>query len=287
MHSGKRIVKLSTMANLDPEAYPQGWRKKAYKIIFESDTPSGRGFDVALLIAILVSVLAVMLESVASLRAQYGYYFFVVEWILTIIFTLEYVLRIMSVRKPSSYIFSFFGLVDLIALLPTFLSLLFVGAQSLLVVRSFRLLRVFRIFKLTHYLNQADILHRALRSSRPKITVFLVAVLATVFTVGAMMYLIEGAENGFTSIPKAVYWAIVTMTTVGFGDLTPQTVLGQFLASILMIMGYGILAVPTGIVSVEIARAGRGDKAEARCAKCGLTGHDGDAKFCKACGGPL
>lgn len=271
-----------------PDAPQSKWRNQLYHIIFESETRAGNAFDVILIIAILASVLAVMLESVSGIRVQYGLYFYIVEWGFTILFTIEYFLRIISIREPRKYIFSFFGIIDLLAILPTYLSLTFVGAQSLLVIRSFRLLRAFRIFKLTHYLSQADVLSRALIASRPKITVFLVGVLATVFTVGAMMYLIEGAENGFTSIPTSVFWAIVTMTTVGYGDITPQTVVGQILASVLMIVGYGILAVPTGIVSVELARAGQAEsKMVKTCSACSLQTHERDAKFCRVCGNAL
>jgi voltage-gated potassium channel len=237
-----------------------------------------------LIVAICLSVFAVLLESVPSLRESYGFYFLIVEWFFTIIFTIEYILRLICVRNRKKYAFSFFGIIDLVAILPTYLSFFFVGAQSLLVVRSFRLLRIFRVFKLTHYLAQANILSAALRASRPKIIVFLVAVIATVITVGAMMYLIEGPENGFTSIPESIYWAIVTMTTVGFGDITPHTVLGRMLAAVLMIMGYGILAVPTGIVSVELARADRAPKEERRCEGCKKTETDPAASYCRYCG---
>lgn len=267
----------------------ENFKKKLWLIIFEADTREGKLFDVVLFVAILLSVLSVMLESVASIRAHYKVELLAVEWFFTVLFTVEYAARLYCVKNRKGYAFSFFGLVDILAILPTYLSLFFVGAQSLLVVRSFRLLRVFRIFKLTHYLKQANILSSALVASWPKITVFLVAVLASVTTVGAAMYLIEGSENGFTSIPKSIYWAIVTMTTVGFGDITPQTVPGQMLASVLMIMGYGVLAVPTGIVSVEIARAGakEGEITTRACESCHKQGHDFQALFCKFCGHPL
>lgn len=265
------------------------FKRKLWVVIFEADTRGGKLFDVLLFVAILLSVLSVMLESVASIRAHYKTELLAMEWFFTVLFTLEYAARIYCVKNRKGYALSFFGLVDILAILPTYLSLFFVGAQSLLVVRSFRLLRVFRIFKLTHYLKQANILSSALAASWPKITVFLVAVLASVTTVGAAMYLIEGSENGFTSIPKSIYWAIVTMTTVGFGDITPQTVPGQMLASVLMIMGYGVLAVPTGIVSVEIAKAGvREEQVTTRaCESCHKHGHDFQASFCKFCGAPL
>lgn len=265
------------------------FKEKMWHVIFEADTAGGKLFDVVLIVAILFSVFSVMLESVESIRTHYSSMLMAMEWFFTGLFTLEYLARIYCVENKKRYIFSFFGLVDVLAVIPSFLSLFFVGAQSLLVIRSFRLLRVFRIFKLTHYLNQANILTSALRASGPKITVFLVAVIACVLSVGTFMYLIEGSEHGFTSIPKSVYWAIVTMTTVGFGDITPQTIPGQILASVLMIMGYGILAVPTGIVSVEIARAGikEHQTTSRACHSCLSDGHDTDAKFCKLCGASL
>lgn len=264
----------------------KAWRQRLHEIIYEADTPTGKAFDVLLIALILLSVMAVSLESVDSLRQQYGIYFRVMEWFFTVLFTIEYILRILAVQRPSKYIFSFFGLVDLFALLPNYLSIFFFGAQSLLVIRSFRLLRIFRIFKLGSYLRQANILQAALIASRQKIVVFLVGVLATVFTVGALMHLIEGDPSGFTSIPVSVYWAIVTMTTVGYGDIAPQTPLGQAFASVLMILGYGVLAVPTGIMSVEIARASINTSTQA-CPACAKQGHDQDSIFCKYCGSRL
>ncbi len=264
-------------------------KQKIWRIIFETDTPAGKLFDVLLIGAILLSVLAVMLESVAPIRAAYGREFLIVEWIFTIFFTIEYFLRIYVSEKRREYVFSFYGLIDLLAILPTYLSVIFFGAQSLLVIRSFRLLRIFRVFKLTHYLNQANVLGSALRASYQKIVVFLVGVLAAVFTSGAAMYLVEGAENGFTSIPKSVYWAIVTMTTVGYGDIAPQTVLGQFLASVLMIVGYGVLAVPTGIVSVEMAKAHNMNLtgSSRKCTNCTTEIYQSDANYCRVCGNAL
>ncbi len=264
---------------------PSGVRAWLHEIIFESDTPAGKAFDVALLWTILLSVLAVMLESVAPIRARYGATVRIAEWAFTVLFSLEYVLRLVAVRRPLLYARSFYGLVDLLALLPSYVSLLVPGAQSLLVVRVLRLLRVFRVLKLVNFLGEAEVLLTALRASRPKITVFLGAVLSTVVIMGSVMYMVEGEANGFDSIPRGMYWAIVTMTTVGFGDITPKTVPGQFIASVLMIMGYGVLAVPTGIVSVELAAASRrgGINPEA-CPGCGSEGHDVDAVFCKLCG---
>ncbi len=267
---------------------PAGIRAKLHEIIFEADTAAGKAFDVGLLLAILISVIAVMLESVDSIRANHGRLIRGAEWFFTLLFTVEYVLRLVSVKRPLRYARSFFGLVDLIAILPTYLSVILPGAQSLLVVRVLRLLRIFRVLKLVSFLGEAEVLLTALRASRPKITVFLGAVLSTVVIMGAVMYLVEGAEHGFDSIPRGMYWAIVTMTTVGFGDITPKTVAGQFIASILMILGYGIIAVPTGIVSVELAAAARQTELNpVACPGCGAQGHDLDAIHCKHCGQKL
>lgn len=265
-----------------------GFRLRLHEIIFESDTPEGKAFDVALIWAILLSLALVMLESMHEVRADYGPLLMMGEWFFTFLFTLELVLRMIAVRNPAKYLFSFFGLVDLLAIVPTYLSLLIPGAHALLVVRAFRLLRVFRIFKLSNYLGEAQVLYDALRASRPKITVFLVAVSATVITMGALMHLVEGEENGFGSIPRGIYWAIVTMTTVGFGDITPQTPFGQFLASCLMIFGYGIIAIPTGIVTSELTRVKPFAQVSGQaCPSCGKQGHDIDARFCKHCGSTL
>lgn len=264
-----------------------GFRARLHTVIFEADTPAGKAFDVALLWAIVFSVGAVMLESVAQVRAGYGHALHVAEWVFTVLFALEYVLRLIAVRRPLDYARSFFGIVDLMALLPSFLSVLFPGAQTLLVVRVLRLLRVFRILKLGHLLGQAEVLLKALLASRAKIIVFLGVVLSIDVIMGALMYMVEGEAHGFDSIPRSMYWAIVTMTTVGFGDITPKTVLGQFIASILMVMGYGIIAVPTGIVSVELAAATRQRPDTQACPGCGAQGHDLDARFCKRCGTAL
>ena len=264
-------------------------RARLHEIIFEADTPAGKAFDVALLLAIALSVAAVMLESVAPIRERYGRELYLVEWFFTILFTIEYLLRLFCVRYPLRYARSFLGIVDLLAVLPTYLSALLPGAQSLLVIRVIRLLRVFRIFKLTRFLGEAKTLTIALRASQHKIIVFLGAVLSIVTIMGALMYLIEGPASGFTSIPRGVYWAIVTLTTVGYGDIAPRTVVGQALASFVMILGYAIIAVPTGIVSAELVQAardsmGRGTQA---CPGCGAEGHDADAAYCKRCGAKL
>jgi voltage-gated potassium channel len=263
------------------------WRARLHEVIFEADTPIGRAFDIALLVAIVASVLAVMLESVADIRAQFGQVLYAIEWIFTILFTFEYMLRLICVRRPLRYATSFFGVVDLLAIAPTYLSLGIAGAHSLMVIRVLRLLRVFRVFKLTRYLGQARLLSQALKASRPKIIVFIGAVLSMVLIMGTLLYLIEGEENGFTSIPRGVYWAIVTMTTVGYGDIAPQTVLGQAMAALVMIMGYAIIAVPTGIVSAELIQELRTPTNTQVCHNCALASHDDDAMFCKRCGSEL
>ena len=262
------------------------FRERLGHIIFETETPAARGFDVVLLWLILLSVLLVMLESVTSIRARYGETLRVLEWGFTLLFTVEYFLRIYVARKPLRYIRSFYGIVDLLAIIPTYLSLLVVGSQYLTVVRALRLLRVFRVLKLIRFLGEASTLTRALQASREKITVFIVTVLTLVVIVGSVMFLVEGPTNGFTSIPISIYWAIVTLTTVGYGDISPQTPLGQFLSAVVMIMGFAIIAVPTGIVTSELSRADR-EQREGVCPNCGHGGHDLDAAFCKYCGANL
>lgn len=261
-----------------------GWRARLHEIIFEAETPAGKAFDVGLMIVIVLSVIAVMLESVPSVKARYGPELRAFEWTVTVLFTIEYVLRLLCVGKPWQYARSFFGIVDVLAILPTYLSLFFTGAQSLLVIRALRLLRVFRVLKLVHFVGEAQMLHAAIRASMRKIVVFLGAVLTTVIIMGALMYLIEGGSSGYNSIPESIYWTIVTMTTVGYGDITPQTPLGKFLASALMILGYGIIAVPTGIVTVELAGAQRKSISTVACPVCSAEGHDTDATHCKYCG---
>lgn len=265
----------------------QGWRSQLHEVIFEAETPAGKRFDVALLALIVISVAAVALESVASVREQWGTWLRAIEWSVTLLFTVEYVLRLLSVRRPLRYACSFFGIVDLLAILPTYLSLLVTGSQSLLVIRALRLLRVFRVLKLAHFVGEERALVAALRASAGKIVIFIGAILAVTTIVGAVMYLIEGPESGFTSIPEATYWAIVTMTTVGYGDIAPQTPVGKLIASAMMILGYGILAVPTGIVTVEISQALRKSTRTVACPDCGAEGHATDAVFCKYCGASL
>ena len=272
----------------EQETPDAAWRGRLHEVIYEAETPAGRAFDVALIGLILLSVLSVVLESVRSIRAEYGPALQTAEWVFTILFAVEYVLRLVSVRRPLAYATSFFGVVDLLAVIPTFLSLLVPGSQYLLVIRILRLLRIFRIFKLAEHLSEADVLMRALRASRRKISVFLLTVLTMVVVIGSLLYVIEGEQNGFTSIPLSIYWAVVTLTTVGYGDISPQTPLGQTLAAAVMIIGYGIIAVPTGIVTVEIAQAvGRKEVSTQACPACAAEGHDADAAFCKYCGSRL
>ena len=263
------------------------WRRRLQEIIFEADTAAGKIFDVGLLLAIVLSIVAVMLDSVDGIKQEHGPVLRAVEWGFTILFSVEYLLRLISVGKPLRYAFSFYGLIDLLAIVPTYLSLFITGAESLLVLRSLRLLRIFRVFKLGRYLSEANVLASALRSSGPKITVFLGTVVSLVIIMGTLMYLVEGEENGFTSIPRSMYWAVVTMTTVGYGDITPQTVLGQVLAAAVMIMGYSIIAVPTGIVSAELGKASRENVSTQACPQCSAEGHDIDARHCKYCGAAL
>lgn len=264
-------------------------KEQIHEIIFEADTPLGRFFDIALLITISTSVLVVILESVGYIQKQYAGLFFILEWIFTIIFTLEYGLRLYCVYQPLKYATSFFGIIDLLAILPTYLTLLFPGnTHYFIVIRAFRLMRIFRIFKLGHFLKEGNTIIKALRASQAKITVFLTFVMLLVTIIGALMYLVEGGTNeAFSSIPRSIYWAIVTLTTVGYGDITPQTELGQLLSAIVMILGYAILAVPTGIVSAEMVNVGKQSTNTQACRFCGKEGHADDAVYCKHCGNIL
>ena len=267
---------------------PRSWRAKLHDIIYESNTRAGKAFDIALLVLIVASIITVMLDSIPSLRNQYGQLFFVLEWTFTILFTIEYILRLICIRRPMGYVTSSLGIIDLLAIIPSYLSIFIPGAQSLLVFRALRLLRVFRIFKLTHFLSEMEFLGAAMRSSLKKISIFMMIVLSVVIILGSIMYLVEGSENGFHSIPDSIYWAIVTITTVGYGDIAPVTPMGKFIASLIMFIGYGIIAVPTGIVTTEMVMKARqkGDHAEV-CSSCGREGHDADAIHCKWCGEKL
>lgn len=264
------------------------WRTRLHNTIYESNTPAGKAFDIGLLIMIIASILVVMLDSVAGYRKEYGRAFIILEWTFTILFTVEYLLRLISLKKPLLYVFSFLGIIDLLAIIPGYLSIFFVGAQSLLVLRALRLLRIFRIFKLTHFLTEMEFLKVSLQNSLKKIAIFMFVVLSLVIILGSIMYLVEKGENGFHSIPDSIYWAIVTITTVGYGDISPVTPLGKFIASIMMFIGYGIIAVPTGIVTTEMALAVRSKKEKHEtCPGCGKEGHDKDAVFCKYCASTL
>lgn len=270
------------------EGPSSGRRARLHEIVFESETRAGRLFDLTLIWLILFSVATVLLESVRRVREQYGDLLYALEWGFTLLFTIEYVLRLLSVRRPLRYATSFFGIVDLLAIVPTYISLFVPGSQYLLVIRILRLLRVFRLLKLSEYVAEADTLRLALHASRRKISVFLSVVVLLVVVIGALMYVVEGEAHGFTSIPVSIYWAIVTLTTVGYGDLSPHTPVGQILASIVMVIGYGIIAVPTGIVSVELARATHQQRIERKpCPSCGAEEHDLDAVYCKYCGASL
>lgn len=261
-------------------------KDKLHEIIFEADTPMGKWFDIILLILILLSVITVSLETVPTFTDKYGRLFLYLEWIFTILFTLEYILRIYTVIKPVKYMTSFFGMVDLLSILPTYLSIIVTGTQSLVIIRALRLLRVFRIFKMGHYMKQGDMILKAVKASTTKIMVFLYFIVLMVCIFGAIMYLVEGGTNpGFDSIPRSIYWSIVTLTTVGFGDITPKTDLGQFLSAILMILGYAVIAVPTGIVSSEMIKAKDDYEVSTQhCSNCSCESHDVDAIYCKKCG---
>lgn len=278
------------MSQPDYKSFPK-LKTELYVIVFGTETRAGKIFDIILLWAIVLSVLSVMLESVQSLNDRFGQIFAVLEWSFTILFTIEYSLRILISKRPEKYAFSFLGIIDLLALLPTYLTLITAGGSYLIVIRAIRLLRIFRILKLSRYLREASVLGDALKASRHKIFVFLGAVSTLVMIMGTLMYIIESGESGFTSIPRSIYWAIVTVTTVGYGDIAPQTAMGQGFASILMLMGYAIIAVPTGIVTSEIATAERDKKLaesnEKSCDLCGNTVHDHDAEYCKKCGNQI
>lgn len=273
-----------------PEAEPvpphwPAWRARLYVVIFGHETPAGRAFDVALIVSILLSVVAVMLDSVRAVRDAWGPLLYGLEWCFTILFTVEYTLRLLCAPRPVAYARSFFGLVDLASILPTYVSLVLPGSQYFQVIRVLRVLRVFRVLKLAEYIGEADVLMVAIRNSRRKLSIFIATVLVLSIILGAAMYLVEGRTHGFTSIPMAIYWTIVTITTVGYGDISPATPLGQALASAIMLLGYAIVAVPTGIVTMELARGRGGGRMD--CPVCGATGHDSDAVFCRRCGNRL
>ena len=278
------------------------WKSKLHEIIYEADTPTGKLFDVVLLIAILASILLVMLESIKSFDDRFHTFLNISEWVITILFTIEYILRIITVKKPMKYVTSFFGIIDLLSTIPKYLSMIFIGTHALVALRALRLLRIFRILKLARYLGASNQLANAIKASKAKIAVFLFAVIIAATIFGTIMYLVEGEENGFTNIPKSVYWCIVTLTTVGFGDIAPQTPLGQLIATIIMILGYGIIAVPTGIVSAEFTKSSDTKKnisdeeheqlktvmlSTQSCANCMAEKHQDGAEYCHKCGHEL
>ncbi len=276
--------------NMDPELKKKpitSWRARLHEIIFEADTAAGKTFDILLIICILLSVVAVMLDSVAPIRRQHGLMLNGIEWFFTILFSIEYILRLICIGRPARYAGSFFGVIDLLAVLPTYLDVLFPGTHFLFVIRILRLLRIFRVLKLVQFVSEANVLLHSLRKAGRKITVFLFAVITITVIVGSLMYVIEGEAHGFTSIPTGIYWAIVTLTTVGYGDLSPATGLGKTLAAMLMIMGYAIIAVPTGIVAAEYSVARRDQITTQSCPQCSAEGHDSDASNCKHCGARL
>jgi len=265
---------------------PEKFREKLHTVIYEADTPAGKLFDISLLIVIFISIIAVMLESVASIKVVYGQQLTIIEWAVTVLFTLEYLVRLIAVKRPLRYIISFYGIIDLLATLPMYLSLLFPGTGFFVAIRAIRLLRVFRILKLTNFVGASDQIAEALKKSRTKIAVFLFSVIVICIIMGTIMYIIEGPESGFTSIPISIYWTIVTLTTVGFGDITPVTPLGQLFSSIVMIMGYGIIAIPTGLVTAQFMK----DSVQANtqvCPNCNANKHRDDAHFCYNCGTSL
>ena len=272
----------------DPDAFRHRLSLKHLKLIVEEiifgvETRWGKAFDVVLLWAIVASLVAIMFESIPTFREHHGTSLYIIEWGFTIFFTLEYLLRLWVTEKSREYAFSFLGVIDLLAIIPTYLSLIVAGSHFLLVIRAIRLLRVFRILKLVRYLKGAQMLITAMKSSKEKIFVFLTSVVTLAVILGTLMYMVEGGESGFDSIPRSIYWAIVTLTTVGYGDITPSTTIGQFLAALIMILGYSIIAVPTGIVSVEVAKASK-ESTNGQCSRCGESEHLPESRFCHKCG---
>lgn len=271
---------------MDLSKKQENWKKRLHEIIYEADTPAGKWFDIVLLVLIITSVLVVMLESVSHIHQDYAKELDIIEWIITILFTFEYIARLTVIKKPSEYIFSFYGIVDFFSTIPKYLSLFFVGSHALIALRALRLLRVFRILKLARFIGEGNLMLKALKASRAKILVFLLTVFMLCVILGTIMYMIEGdANSGFTSIPRSVYWSIVTLTTVGYGDIAPATSLGQFVAAIIMILGYAIIAVPTGIVTSEMAKnKGRINLNTQHCSNCNNNDHTDNAQFCHECG---
>ena len=285
-------MRLLSNPQLNP-ATETGWRRRWFNIIYRHDTPPSRNFDLLLILAIVASVIVVMLDSVPWLHVDHARMLYRIEWGFTLLFTAEFVMRLLVVRRPLRYALSWWGIIDLLSILPTYLSLLFPGSQTLLVVRILRMLRLFRILKLTEYVEESGLLMRALWSGRRKILLFITTLLTIAMIFGALMYVIEGPQHGFATIPTGMYWAIVTMATVGYGDIVPHTPFGRIVASALILIGYSIIAVPTGIFTVELAKAMREDVTDPAhsdkrgCPECGLEGHDPLALHCRRCGTPL
>ena len=268
---------------------PANWRERLFTIIFEAETRAGKNFDIFLLILIFTSIILVMIESVPTMMKEYSRHLYIAEWVITILFSIEFMLRLIVVKKPWKYMTSFYGVVDLLSILPTYISIFFPQSQFLIVIRSLRLMRVFRIFKLTRFVRESMTIVLALKASARRILVFLSFIVLLSIILGAMIYVVENPQNkAFSSIPQSVYWSIVTITTVGYGDISPVTPAGKLIASLIMLLGYAIIAVPTGIVTVELSKSARTEKAEAQaCPSCGHFGHDPDAKYCKFCGHEL
>ncbi|MFT4645449.1 MAG: voltage-gated potassium channel [Planctomycetota bacterium] len=266
----------------------KNWRDKLYEVIYEADTSAGKWFDIFLLVLIIASIVLVMLESIEEFSLKYSYYINIAEWVITILFSFEYVSRIITIKKPWNYIFSFYGVIDLLSTIPKYLSLLFGGGNALVVIRALRLLRIFRVLKLARFIGESENLIKAMKASRAKISVFLLFVVSSAVILGSLMYVVEaGQDSGFDNIPRSIYWAIVTLTTVGYGDIAPVTALGQFLASIIMVLGYGVIAVPTGIVSAEIATTKKVHTSTQSCRHCTKENHNDDAEYCYHCGEKL
>ena len=262
-------------------------KARLYQVIFGTDTPAGRRFDLILIAAILISVTAVIFDSIDTYQPKYGELLLTIEWVFTILFTIEYLLRLYCSPNPKAYATSFYGIVDLLAILPTYISLLIPSASLLLIIRLLRVLRIFRILKLLKYTGEANILWRSMLMARRKIFIFLFSVMIIITVFGSLMYIIEGPIFGFTSIPRSIYWAIVTVTTVGYGDITPHTILGQGIAALAMLTGYAIIAVPTGIISAEIITEMQRERTSTRCSNCEKSGHEADAEYCRFCGAEL
>jgi voltage-gated potassium channel len=272
---------------MDDNSSLRPWQHKMHEIIYEADTTAGKVFDIGLLVGIVLSIVVVMLESIPALDAKYHSEFNLIEWIFTVFFTLEYFARMLCIGKPLKYIFSFYGIIDLLSILPSYIGIFMGGKNSLMVIRGFRLMRIFRILKLGKFLKGSEVMIKSLKESRHKIAVFLLLIITTVSLLGTLMYLVESPESGFTSIPTSIYWAIVTLTTVGYGDIAPITPLGQLIASAIMILGYAIIAVPTGIVTSELMKPNLAHSNTQSCISCSREGHDSDAYFCKYCGEQL